>query len=53
MPDRRAVEKAITAALRDAIGQHGPIDREHVGSAAKRVYGTLLSGGHLSHDEET
>lgn len=41
LSDRSAVEKAIVAAIRCAIGAHGPVTRENASSAAKRVYGEL------------
>lgn len=31
----------VVGALRDAINQHGPIDRNLIGSAAKRVIGAV------------
>lgn len=39
--DRARVEREIAGALKSAIDAHGPINRENVGSAAKRVYSSL------------
>jgi hypothetical protein len=39
--DRRAAEKRIVGGLKCAIDAHGPIDKELVGSAARRVAGLL------------
>jgi hypothetical protein len=39
--DRRAVERAVSDALKMTIDAHGPITREWVGSAAKRIVALL------------
>jgi len=39
--DRPAVERAVASALKMTIDAHGPIRRENVGSAAKRVVSLL------------
>ena len=39
--DRSENERRIAGALRTAIGAHGPITAEWIGSAAKRVESTL------------
>lgn len=36
-----AAVKPIVFGLQDAIKAHGPITKEHIGSAAKRVFGRL------------
>ena len=42
--DRPDNERRIAGALRSAIGAHGPITSEWIGSAAKRVESTLRRG---------
>ncbi len=39
-----SVEKAIAGALRSTIDAHGPITRERIGSAVKRITGQLKAG---------
>lgn len=34
-------EREIAGALRDAINHHGPIDKEQIGSASKRIASTI------------
>jgi len=38
-----ALWDAIVGALRDCINQHGPITKEDIGSAAKRIIGQIKS----------
>lgn len=40
---RKALEKRISGALRMTIAAHGPIGLEEIGSATKRLYGTLYA----------
>jgi len=41
--ERRQIHKVIVGALRETIRVHGPINRLLIGSAAKRIVGTLFS----------
>lgn len=41
--DRARLERMISAALRQCIDAHGPIDKAWIGSAAKRISGALKS----------
>lgn len=41
MNDRAAVERQIVGALKSTIDAHGPITRENVSSAAKRIVSEL------------
>lgn len=40
---RKRIHKIIVGALRETIRVHGPIHRLLIGSAAKRITGTLVS----------
>ena len=40
-PQRSSLERAIAGALRLTIDAHGPITREWIGSASKRVIGAI------------
>jgi hypothetical protein len=40
--DKLLESKRISGALKQTINAHGPITKELIGSATKRVYGTLL-----------
>lgn len=40
--EKSAVVRKINGALRQAINAHGPITKELIGSASKRIYGSLL-----------
>ena len=42
-PDREGLERAIAGALRAAIRDHGPITTDKIGSAVKRVIGSLAN----------
>ncbi len=39
LPDQQILEMAIKAGLKDAICAHGPINRNLIGSAIKRILG--------------
>jgi len=41
--DRQKINMIIVGGLREAIRAHGPITKLLIGSAAKRITGTLLS----------
>lgn len=41
MEDRAKLEKQIAGALRSTIDAHGPITREWIGSATKRIISLL------------
>ena len=40
---RESIHKIVVGALREAIRVHGPISARLIGSAAKRITGTLLA----------
>lgn len=40
-PQRSSLERAVANALRLTIDAHGPISREWIGSASKRVIGAI------------
>lgn len=40
---RQRIHKIVVGGLREAIRAHGPITKILVGSAAKRIVGTLLA----------
>lgn len=40
--DKTLETKRISGALKQAINSHGPITKELIGSATKRIYGSLL-----------
>lgn len=42
-------QAAIAAAVRSAVDAHGPITREQIGSAAKRIYGQLKAERRAQH----
>lgn len=50
-PTRSRIESQISGALRDCINKHGPITEKTIGSAAKRVYGTLYGGNDAPEPE--
>lgn len=39
--DRSTVESRVAGALKNTVDAHGPIDKDWVASAAKRIYGML------------
>lgn len=39
--DKEMLQRLVVGALRDAINAHGPVDRTRIGSAAKRITGSL------------
>lgn len=41
--ERQKVHRMIVGALRETIKVHGPISAKLIGSAAKRITGTLLA----------
>ena len=41
--DKTLETKRISGALKQAINAHGPITKELIGSATKRIYGSLLA----------
>ena len=41
--EKQRINKIVVGGLREAIRAHGPITKLLVGSAAKRITGTLLS----------
>ncbi len=41
--ERQKVSKMIVGGLRETIRAHGPITKRLIGSAAKRIVGTLLA----------
>lgn len=41
--EKLAIVRKINGALKQAIHAHGPITKELIGSASKRVYGALLT----------
>lgn len=43
--ERQKIHKIIVGSLRETIRTHGPITKSLVGSAAKRIAGTLLAKG--------
>ena len=43
--DSDALLRVVTGALRACINDHGPITAEHIGSAAKRIVGSLKNVG--------
>jgi hypothetical protein len=43
--DRSGLERAIAGALRATIHDHGPITSDKIGSAVKRVIGSLANTG--------
>ena len=43
LTERQRLSKIIVGALREAIRIHGPINKLKIGSAAKRIVGTLLA----------
>lgn len=43
MADREAMERAVIGALKSAIKDHGPITKDRITSAAKRVLGNLAN----------
>lgn len=42
--------KRISGALKQTINAHGPITAKFIGSATKRIYGSLLSNGSKEHN---
>jgi len=40
--DKQATLKKINGALKQTINAHGPITKELIGSASKRIYGSIL-----------
>lgn len=42
--------KRISGALKQTINAHGPITPTFIGSATKRIYGSLLSNGSKEHN---
>lgn len=42
MEDKRKTTRKISGALKQTINAHGPITKELIGSATKRIYGNLL-----------
>ena len=47
---KKVTIKKISGALRQSINAHGPITKNLIGSATKRIYGSLLE---LEEDKET
>lgn len=43
--------KRISGALKQTIHAHGPITNNFIGSATKRIYGSLLSNGDIKHSK--
>lgn len=41
--DKQRIHRIVVGGLRDAIKTHGPITKKLIGSAAKRISGTLFS----------
>ncbi len=41
--ERQLLSKKIVGGLRETIRAHGPITKRLIGSAAKRIIGTLLA----------
>jgi hypothetical protein len=46
--DKSLESKRISGALKQTINAHGPITKELIGSATKRIYGTLLKDNNNS-----
>jgi hypothetical protein len=55
--ERQKLNKIIVRGLRETIKIHGPINARLIGSAAKRIIGTLLArekkNGSVHSDSET
>lgn len=41
MEEKKKISKKISGGLKQAINAHGPITKELIGSATKRIYGNL------------
>lgn len=41
--DKNKLHNAIVGGLRQAIDEHGPITKDRIGSAAKRIVGNILA----------
>jgi len=50
--DRAKIEKMISGSLKDCIHQHGPITRNNIGSASKRIFFQLKAEGYLKNNQE-
>ncbi|KKN91249.1 hypothetical protein LCGC14_0221170 [marine sediment metagenome] len=50
--ERQKVSKMIVGGLRETIRAHGPITKRLIGSAAKRIIGTLLAKRKIDDQEE-
>ncbi len=50
---RKQIHKIIVGALRETIRVHGPIIPLLIGSAAKRITGTLVAKDEKEDDERT
>lgn len=44
--DKKITTTAINGGLKQSINAHGPITKELIGSATKRIYGSLLISEH-------
>jgi len=49
--ERHKVHKAVIGGLREAIKAHGPITKVLIGSAAKRIVGTMMARKGKARDE--
>lgn len=50
---RRRLNKIIVGGLRETIRAHGPITKLLIGSAAKRIMGTIIAKEEKKDDERT
>jgi len=41
--EKQQIKRIVVGSLREAIRAHGPITKKLIGSAAKRITGTLLA----------
>lgn len=51
--DKSTESKRISGALKQTIHAHGPITKELIGSATKRIYGSLLQDDNNNGDKIT
>jgi hypothetical protein len=49
--DRKRLERLLAGAMKSCIDAHGPIDRDHVSSASKRMIGLLKQNGAFIEEE--